>query len=46
MLELYFIVTLRQRGDFNFPIVNFPFLLSNIPSTPAYFFNHFYHNMI
>ena len=25
-----------KRGDFNFPIVNFPFLSSNIPSAPAY----------
>ena len=25
-----------KRGDFYFPIVNFPFLSSNIPSTPAY----------
>ena len=24
------------RDDFNFPIVNFPFLSSNIPSAPAY----------
>ena len=27
---------LYQRDDFNFPIVNFPFICSNIPSTPAY----------
>jgi hypothetical protein len=27
---------LRQINDFNFPIVNFPFLCSNIPSAPAY----------
>ena len=25
-----------RRDDFNFPIVNFPFLSSNIPSAPAY----------
>ena len=25
-----------KRHDFNFPIVNFPFLSSNIPSAPAY----------
>ena len=25
-----------NRDDFNFPIVNFPFLSSNIPSAPAY----------
>ena len=25
-----------KRDDFNFPIVNFPFLSSNIPSVPAY----------
>ena len=25
-----------KRDDFNFPIVNFPFLDSNIPSSPAY----------
>ena len=25
-----------KRDDFNFPIVNFPFLWSNIPSSPAY----------
>ena len=25
-----------KRDDFNFPIVNFPFLSSNIPSAPAY----------
>ena len=24
------------RDDFNFPIVNFPFLCSNIPAAPAY----------
>jgi hypothetical protein len=24
------------REDFNFPIVNFPFICSNIPATPAY----------
>ena len=26
----------EKRDDFNFPIVNFPFLSSNIPSAPAY----------
>jgi len=25
-----------KRDDFNFPIVNYPFLESNIPSHPAY----------
>ena len=25
-----------KRDDFNFPILNFPFLNSNIPSAPAY----------
>ena len=25
-----------KRDDFNFPIVNFPFLSSDIPSAPAY----------
>ena len=25
-----------KRDDFNFPVVNFPFLSSNIPSAPAY----------
>jgi len=25
-----------KRDDFNFPIVNFPFLCSNIPAIPAY----------
>ena len=25
-----------KRDDFNFPIVNFPFLDSNIPASPAY----------
>jgi len=25
-----------KREDFNFPIVNFPFICSNIPSEPAY----------
>ena len=25
-----------KRDDFNFPIVNFPFICSNIPTTPAY----------
>ena len=25
-----------KRNDFNFPILNFPFLSSNIPSAPAY----------
>jgi hypothetical protein len=24
------------RDDFNFPIVNFPFICSNIPAAPAY----------
>ena len=26
----------NKQDDFNFPIVNFPFLSSNIPSSPAY----------
>ena len=25
-----------KRDDFNFPIVNFPFICSKIPATPAY----------
>jgi hypothetical protein len=25
-----------KRDDFNFPIVNFPFIRSNIPAAPAY----------
>jgi adenylate kinase len=25
-----------KRDDFNFPIVNFPFICSNIPAVPAY----------
>jgi len=25
-----------KRDDFNFPIVNFPFICSNIPATHAY----------
>jgi hypothetical protein len=25
-----------KRDDFNFPIVNFPFICSNIPAEPAY----------
>jgi hypothetical protein len=25
-----------KRGDFNYPIVNFPFIRSNIPAAPAY----------
>ena len=25
-----------KRDDFNFPIVNFPFICSNIPAAPAY----------
>jgi hypothetical protein len=25
-----------KRDDFNFPIVNFPFICSNIPEAPAY----------
>jgi len=25
-----------KRDDFNFPIVNYPFPASNIPSSPAY----------
>jgi hypothetical protein len=25
-----------ERDDFNFPIVNFPFICSNIPAAPAY----------
>ena len=32
-----------KRDDFNFSVVNFPFLCSNIPSSPAYgvFVSHF-----
>jgi hypothetical protein len=26
----------ENRDDFNFPIVNFPFICSNIPTAPAY----------
>jgi hypothetical protein len=26
----------KKRTDFNFPIVNFPFMCSNIPTAPAY----------
>ena len=26
----------NKRDDFNFPIVNFPFICSNIPTAPAY----------
>ena len=26
----------NKRGNFNFPIVNFPFICSNIPETPGY----------
>ena len=26
----------NKRDDFSFPIVNFPFLCSNIPAAPAY----------
>jgi hypothetical protein len=25
-----------KRDDFNFPIVNFPFIFNNIPAAPAY----------
>ena len=25
-----------KRDDFNFPIVNFPFICNNIPAAPAY----------
>jgi len=25
-----------KRDDFNFPIMNFPFISSNIPAAPAY----------
>ena len=28
--------TYDKRDDFNFPIVNFPFICSNIPEAPAY----------
>jgi len=30
-MELY-----HKRDDFNFPIVNFPFICKNIPGAPAY----------
>ena len=26
----------NKKDDFNFPIVNFPFICSNIPAAPAY----------
>ena len=26
----------EKRADFNFPIVNFPYMSSNVPSAPAY----------
>ena len=32
ILEIIF----DKRDDFTFPIVNFPFLCSNIPAAPAY----------
>ena len=40
-LQLYSFVMLwtklhDKRDDFNFPIVNFPFICSNIPAAPAY----------
>jgi len=30
------LTTKHDRDDFNFPIVNYPFLESNTPSSPAY----------
>ena len=33
-----------KRDDFNFAIVNFPFLSSNIPASPAYRV-HMFHNL-
>jgi len=30
------LIYLYNRDDFNFPIVNFPFICSNIPAAPAY----------
>ena len=33
--RLFFFLNSR-RDDFNFPIVNFPFICSNIPAAPAY----------
>ena len=29
-------VNFHKRDDFDFPIVNFPYLSSNIPESPAY----------
>jgi hypothetical protein len=34
--QSYRIKLYDKRDDFNFPIVNFPFLSSNIPAAPAY----------
>jgi hypothetical protein len=34
LVRRYFVFT--ERYDLNFPIVNFPFICSNIPSAPAY----------
>jgi len=33
-----------KRDDFNFPIVNFPFICINIPAAPAYgvYLSHFF----
>jgi len=41
IFTLYFVISLTnkrydKRDDFNFPIVNYPFFESNIPSSPAY----------
>ena len=35
-----------KRDDFNFPIVNFPFICSNIPASPAYIYIYIYTQMI
>ena len=35
-LDLHFEIDTDKRDDFDFPIVNFPFLSGNIPEAPAY----------
>ena len=35
-LNFHYNASLYKRDDFNFHITNFPFLGSNIPSSPAY----------
>ena len=34
-----------KRDDFNFPIVNFPFIFSNIPEAPAYGFDTIFQSL-